>query len=189
MRLRPLVILEKKNCTYYEQDPEKVALFLEQFESLSHLKHVYIDETGFETYFYRLYGRSPKGKRIEGKVAGKRFQRISLVAGLLDGKLLAPMTYESTMTSEFFEAWFEHSLLVSLEVPSLIIMDNARFHRMSRLTELSEANGHILLPLPPYSPEYNTIEKNWAHIKKNLRKVLPTCGTFIEALFSCSCFK
>lgn len=93
------------------------------------------------------------------------------------------------MTSEFFEAWFEHSLLVSLEVPSLIIMDNARFHRMSRLTELSEANGHILLPLPPYSPEYNPIEKTWAHIKKHLRKVLPTCGTFIEALLSYSCFK
>ncbi|HEU2273320.1 TPA: IS630 family transposase, partial [Streptococcus pneumoniae] len=28
----------------------------------------------------------------------------------------------------------------------------------------------------------------WAYIKKNLKKVLPSCNTFYEALFSCSCF-
>ena len=38
--------------------------------------------------------------------------------------------------------------------------------------------GHKLLPLPPYSPEYNPIEKTWAHIKKHLKKVLPSCNTF-----------
>ena len=30
--------------------------------------------------------------------------------------------------------------------------------------------GHKLLPLPPYSPEYNPIEKTWAHIKKHRKK-------------------
>ena len=30
--------------------------------------------------------------------------------------------------------------------------------------------GHKLLPLPPYSPEYNPIEKTWAYIKKHLKK-------------------
>ncbi|HHA8868521.1 TPA: transposase, partial [Streptococcus pneumoniae] len=37
-----------------------------------------------------------------------------------------------------------------------------------------------LLPLPPYSPEYNPIEKTWAHIKKHLKKVLPSCNTFLR---------
>ena len=46
-------ILEKKNHTYYEQDPEKVALFLKHFNRLKHLTPVYIDETGFDTYLYR----------------------------------------------------------------------------------------------------------------------------------------
>ena len=44
------------------------------------------------------------------------------------------------------------------------------------------------IPLPPYSPEYNPIEKTWAHVKKHLKKVLPSCNTFFEALLSCSCF-
>ena len=173
---------EKKNHTYYGQDLEKVALFLKNFNSLKHLAPVYIDETGFDTYFYREYGRSLKGQLIRGKVSGRRYQRISLVAGLTNGELIAPMTYEETMTSDFFEAWFQKFLLPTLNTPSVIIMDNARFHRMGKLELLCEEFGHKLLPLPPYSPEYNPIEKTWAHIKKHLKKVLPSCNTFFEAL-------
>ena len=124
---------KKKNHTYYEQAPEKVALFLKNFNSLKHLAPVYIDETGFDTYFYREYGRSLKGQLIRGKVSGRRYQRISLVAGLTNGELIAPMTYEETMTSDFFEAWFQKFLLPTLNTPSVIIMDNARFHRIAKL--------------------------------------------------------
>ena len=143
-----------------------------------YLAPVYIDETGFDTYFYREYGRSLKGQIIRGKVSGRIYQRISLVAGLTNGELIAPMTYEETMTSDFFEAWFQKFLLPTLNTPSVIIMDNARFHRMGKLELLCEEFGHKLLPLPPYSPEYNPIEKTWAHIKKHLKKVLPSCNTF-----------
>ena len=180
--------LEKKNHTYYEQEPEKIALFLKHFNSLKHLASVYIDETGFDTYFYREYGRSLKGQIIRGKVSRRIYQRISLVAGLTNGELIAPMTYEEMMTSEFFEAWFQKFLLPTLNKPSVIIMDNARFHRMGKIELLCEEFGHKLLPLPPYSPEYNPIEKTWAHIKKHLKKVLPSCNTFFESLSSYSCF-
>jgi putative IS630-spn1 transposase len=44
-----------------------------------------------------------KGQLIRGKVSGRKYQRISLVAGLTNGELIAPMTYEETMTSDFFE--------------------------------------------------------------------------------------
>ncbi|CVQ85392.1 IS630-Spn1%2C transposase Orf2 [Streptococcus pneumoniae] len=55
-----------------------------------------------------------------------------MVAGLTNGELIAPMTYEETMTSDFFEAWFQKFLLPTLTTPSVIIMDNARFHRMGK---------------------------------------------------------
>ena len=161
---------KKKSCTYYEQDPEKVNEFLKEFNNLSHQTPVYIDETGFETYFHREYGRSLKGQLITGQVSGRRFQRISLVAGLINGELIAPMTYKETMTSDFFEAWFKTFLLPTLDKPAVIIMDNARFHRMSKLKELCKEQGHRLLPLPPYSPEYNPIEKTWAQIKNTSEK-------------------
>ncbi|TVW73591.1 transposase, partial [Streptococcus pneumoniae] len=173
--------------TIHEQDLEKVALFLKSFNSLKHLAPVYIDETGFDTYFYRKYGCSLKGQLIRGKVSGRIYQRISLVAGLTNGELIAPMTYAETMTSDFFEAWFQKFLLPTLNTPSVIIMDNARFRRMGKLEVLCEEFGNKLLPLLPYSPEYNPIEKTWAHIKKHLKRVLPSCNTFYEALLSHSC--
>ena len=69
------------------------------------------------------------------------------------------MTYKDTMTSDFFEAWFQKLLLPTLNTPSVIMMDNATFHRMSRLKVLCKEQGHSILPLPPYSPEYNPVEK------------------------------
>ncbi|EHD61314.1 putative IS630-Spn1 transposase [Streptococcus pneumoniae GA49447] len=40
MRSKLWATLEKKNHTYYEQEPEKVALFLKNFNSLKHLAPV-----------------------------------------------------------------------------------------------------------------------------------------------------
>ena len=99
-----------------------------------------------------------KGQLITGQISGRRFQRISLIAGLINGEIIAPITYKETMTSDFFEVWFKIFLLPTLDKPSVIIMDNARFHRMNKLKELCKEQGHRLLPLPPYSPEYNPIE-------------------------------
>ncbi|KXW04894.1 transposase [Streptococcus pneumoniae] len=45
-----------------------------------------------------------------------------MVAGLTNGELIAPMTYEETMTSDFFEAWFQKFLLPTLTTPSVIIV-------------------------------------------------------------------
>jgi len=93
-----------------------------------------------------------KGQLITGQISGRKFQRISLVAGLINGEIIAPMTYKETMTSDFFEVWFKIFLLTTLDKLSVIIVDNARFHRMNKLKELCKEQGHRLLPLPPYSP-------------------------------------
>ena len=117
-----------------------------KINSLKHLAPVYIDETGFDTYFYREYDRLLKDQLIGGEVYGRRYQRISLVVGLTNSELIAPMTYEETMTSDFFEAWFQKFLLPTLSTTSVIIMDNARFHRMGKLELLCEEFGHNFLP-------------------------------------------
>ncbi len=41
---------------------------------------------------------------------------------------------------------------------------------------------HIILPLPPYSPELNPIEPSWATIKRWLRSYLPKFETIEEGL-------
>ena len=69
----------------------------------------------------------------------------------------------------FFEEWFDKFLMKSLKEKSLIILDNAIFHRMHKLQEIAKPYGHIILPLPPYSPELNSIEKFWVVLKKYIR--------------------
>ena len=45
-------------------------------------------------------------------------------------------------------------------------MDNARIHKTKRTRDLIEASGASLLYLPPYSPDYNPIEHDFANIKR-----------------------
>lgn len=137
---------------------------------------------------HRPFARSLKGRVIKSTIGGKKYKRISVVAGQIGSKLIAPMTYDNTMISSFFEAWFEKCLLPSLTAKSVIIMDNARFHRMKVLQALASKFGHIVLPLSPYSPELNPIEKAWGNLKKYLRKVLPSFDNFWDALLSYSGF-
>ena len=49
----------KKTTSFKEQDPEKVAEFLDILNSLKDLPVVYIDETGIDRYLYRPYVRAP----------------------------------------------------------------------------------------------------------------------------------
>lgn len=42
----------------------------------------------------------------------------------------------------------------------MIVMDNAAFHKGKNLRSAIEQAGHILLFLPPYSPDLNPIEKS-----------------------------
>lgn len=169
---------------YKEQDPEKVAHYLTQLAQFSDCQHVYLDETGFDTYLFRPYARGAKGQIVKARISGKKYQRLSLVAAQIGQKLIAPMVYQQTMTSAFFEAWFEQRLLPALTQKSVIILDNARFHRMGILQEMATRFGHHLLPLSPYSPELNPIERTWANIKQYLRSVLPGDESLTEKLVS-----
>ncbi len=106
------------------------------------------------------------------KIYGKRYIRIGIVAGKCNNKIIAPLIYNDTMNSEFFEKWFKHMLLRDIKENQVIVMDNARFHRKKELEKFCEqSNKNIkLIFLPPYSPELNLIENYWAVLKRRLKK-------------------
>ncbi|EET45773.1 transposase [Neisseria sicca ATCC 29256] len=158
--------------------------YLTQLAEFSDYQRVYLDETGFDRYLFRPYARSPKGQIVKAQISGKRYRRLSLVSAQVGNRLIAPMVYQDTMTGVFFEAWFQQCLLPALTQKSVIILDNARFDRMGVLREMAEKWGHKVLPLAPYSPELNPIEKVWANIKRYLRTVLSDYARFDDALLS-----
>ena len=54
------------------------------------------------------------------------------------------------------------------EVPTTIVLDNARYQRCKLVIAKAEEVGIELLFLPPYSPNLNLIERLWKFVKKEV---------------------
>ena len=130
---------------------------------------VYIDESGFEEIQECIYAWSKRGKKVMGEKTGKRKKRENLVAGRRKRKkdLIAPMIFEGSLDAIGFEGWLEKYLLPSLEITSVLIMDNAPIHRKAKIKELVEEAGHEIVFLPKYSPDLNDIEHDFSALKRN----------------------
>ncbi|WP_409374006.1 transposase [Streptococcus suis] len=100
----------------------------------------------------------------------------------MGSQVIAPLLYKGTMTAELFTTWYQEQLLPLLSQPHLIVMDNASFHPKKQLDEISLAQGHYFLPLPPYSPELNPIEQSWATLKRNVTELARTFGSVLNAV-------
>ena len=130
---------------------------------------VFVDESGLNREYRRMYARAKRGVKVHEKRPGKRVKKTNIIAGLLYGvsgkRHVAVRDYEHSTNSEFFEDWFEWELLAAIPENSIIVMDNASFHRKNKLIEIAGRYGVCVLFLPPYSPEFNPIEKSWANFK------------------------
>ena len=142
----------------------------------------YIDETGIDTYLFREHGYAPKGQKICAKISGKKYKRVGIVAAKMGEKIVAPMEYAGTMDSVLFESWFEKCFLPVIKKGTVIVMDNASFHRKKQLICAAQKAECFLIFLPPYSPQFNPIEKFWSWLKRYLRKILPFHKSFDSAL-------
>ena len=168
-----------------EKSNEQRADFKEIVDSYPEHKLYYVDECGIDQYLYREWAYSPIGVPVEGKMRGKKFERTNIVAAKCGKKIVAPMTYDGTTDGALFECWFEKMLLKSIPKYSVIILDNAAFHRKAKLYALAEKAACEVLFLPPYSPDLNPIENFWAWLKRKLRKILPDYDNFDNALMDC----
>lgn len=121
------------------------------------------------------------GDRKRGRERnGKRGTRTSLIAGKRGKKLLAPVLFQGSTNTLWFNQWLKEHLLPELNANSTVILDNAAFHRKEDVFQIVEQAGHKVLFLPPYSPDFNRIEQDFAVIKK--RRIYSTPDTSMQAL-------
>ena len=89
------------------------------------------------------------------------------------------------MDCELFEYWMKNMLLKNVETGSVIVMDNATFHRKKELEMLAKQASCEILFLPPYSPDLNPIEQFWSWLKRKLREILHKFNSLDAALLDC----
>ncbi len=121
-----------------------------------------MDESGFASDMPRRYGYPFKGQRCYGMHDWGARGRTNVIGALLGDSLLTVSLFEGTMNTATFESWLEQDLLPKLPPQSVVIMDNAAFHKKITTQEMIIQAGHTLEFLPAYSPELNPIEHKWA---------------------------
>jgi len=55
--------------------------------------------------------------------------------------------------------------------PIVYLIDNASWHKTKKVLEYCEENNITLLFLPPYSPEFNPIERVWGFLKSKVKNI------------------
>ena len=167
--LRKLGITRKKKTLgYMERCDEKRAAYRQALAAKQAAGQtiLYVDECGFTAASYRRYGYAPKGESVLGLIPNQRTRMTTLVAARIGSQFTAPCLFDGSCNSACFNAWVEAYLCPRLSERDVVVLDNARIHKTRRTRELIEASGAEVLFLPPYSPDYNPIEHDFANIKR-----------------------
>ena len=130
---------------------------------------MFVDETAATTNMARRYGRRRRGQRLRCGVPHGHYKAITFVFGLRLRGVVAPKAYDRAMNAETFEAWLEHHLLPTLEEGDIVVLDNLKAHKSPRVAEILARKNCTIRYLPPYSPDFNPIERAISKLKSALR--------------------
>lgn len=118
----------------------------------------------------RTHGYSQQGKRCYDLHDWHPTKRTNVIGALMGKTLLTVSLFECNINTAIFNSWVEQDLIPKLPKNSVIVMDNAGFHKSLDLRDTIEKAGHVLEYLPPYSPDLNPIEPKWHQAKSKRRK-------------------
>ena len=131
----------------------------------------------------RTHGYAVKGERCFGTHDWGARGRTNAIGALCGKELLTVCLFDDNINTNIFTSWVKQDLMPRLPKDSIIVMDNAAFHKNKDMQNDFKNAGHILEYLPPYSPDLNPIEPKWAQAKSIRRKY--NCS--IDQLFSDYC--
>ena len=126
---------------------------------------IYLDESGFAHDSPRQYGYAFKGQRCFGIHKWNAKGRTNVIGAIIVFTFLTLTLFHSTINSDVFYAWLTQDLLPKVSKDSVIVMDNATFHKRHDMRQAIRERGCHLEFLPPYSPDLNPIEHKWAQAK------------------------
>ena len=132
-------------------------------------KHrIYVDETGFNLWTKRAYGRARMGERVNRVVRGQRGNNITVIVAISDqvGVLYYEVKEGGVNQEKFADFLTSLSVVIGEEeaAEAVVVMDNAPCHRRAH-----EWPNLSIKYLPPYSPFLNPIEECFSVFKAYLK--------------------
>jgi transposase len=164
----------------YEQDPKKVAQWLEttypDIATRAKQEHAEIhwgDETGIQSDAYHAKGFSPKGKAPVVRLNAKK-STINMISAIANSGKTRFMLYRETMTGTVLIK-FMSRLVKDAGRKVFLILDNLRVHHSKKVAGWLETNREKIevFFLPPYAPEYNPDEYLNGNLKHKIRSGIP----------------
>lgn len=174
---------QKKTPVAIERDRPEIQIKRQEFLAAQPLldvnRLIFIDESGYRLGSPPRYGWAPRGQDSPGKSVQGQWETMTMIGALALEGFRGFMTVDAGTSVEVFSAFVEHELLPGLRTGDIVVMDNLSAHRDSSVLDAIRGSGAEVLFLPPYSPEFNPIEKAWAKIKDVLRR----CATLTRDAF------
>ncbi len=162
---------KKKSLTAQERNNRKRAWFWRRLKSIAHERLKFIDESGVTTVLTRLFARAVPGERV-GEAIPKNYGQSTSVISLIGlAGVETTMLLEGAVDTLCFDAFCENFVRPCLQVGDVVVLDNLRAHRASRIERIAEECLATVIWLPPYSPDFSPIEQMWSKLKTYLRKI------------------
>jgi transposase len=148
---------------------EKRQVWREQVAGIDPARLVFVDESGVTRSMTRRYGRAPKGERVPGAGPLGHWEVTTLIGAWAFDGVRARLSVDAATDADIFHVFVEPVLRPALHPGDVVIWDHLPAHKAPELKAKIAAAQAILLPLPPYSPDFNPIEQCWSKIKEFLR--------------------
>jgi transposase len=166
---------QKKTPVARERDTPivqaKRAEFAATQVSLDPARLIFVDESGFRLGSPPRYGWAPRGDDAPGKTVCGSWKTITMLGAIaLDG-FRGFMTIDAGTGTDVFLAFVQQVLAPNLRPGDIVVLDNLSAHKAAVVRAAIAAAGATVLFLPPYSPEFNPIERAWAKLKDALRRM------------------
>jgi transposase len=132
----------------------------------------------------RLRARCAGGGRIHEATPSGHWKIMTILGAMSLRGIVAALTIEEATDGDIFLAFVQQVLCPALKPGDVVVMDNLSSHKAAAVRTSIEKAGAELLYLPPYSPDFNPIEKAWAKLKELLRAAQARTREVLEQAIS-----
>jgi transposase len=178
--LKKANISKVKVKTHYRSklQTEKLCEFKNQIqlEIDSGRKLIFIDETGFRTNSFPLYGYVSKGSKLVKYIGTSCHRKVySTCVATSEDSILHVLHKNSAFNTESFLHFLDG---IMIDSNCTLVMDNASIHKTKLTLNFIKSKGWKVCFLPPGTPDFNPVENLFGIVKTYYRKLCSNVDSF-----------